>query len=308
MISGVLVRKLLVLIAFSALLASGVTPAQAASSDKIRLDPAPKIKPKGRYNDISLDLTEGGKKSNRSTTIRGRISGGNVKGQRVTIYATNTNLANPRRTKLGTVRLSSKGVFTKRFAPRRNHAGRYKIEIVKPARGRTPARTRTLYINAYQFVDMKHFYDAGTPSAQAGLVGPSNRERFANGTYYRQAFFANGGSEIVFNTAGYNCIAMLFKTGISYERSRVGGTFSVVLRSSAGEVTLVPRRSMDRGQRLYEPSKRIQKRMRASRNFVFRVDASSAVSDQRELRYVLGRPRVACTYPLAGGAPAPSRS
>lgn len=301
-------RKLLVLIAFSALLASGVTPAEAASSYRIRLDPAPKVKPKHGYNDISLDLTEGGKKSNRSTKIRGRVSGGKVKGQRVTIYATNTNLANPRRKKLGTARLSSKGVFTKRFAPKRNHAGRYKIEIVKAARGRTAARTKTLYVNAYQFVDMKHFYDGSTPSARAGLVGASNRERFANGIYYRQAYFATGGSEIVFKTAGYNCMAMLFKTGISYRGSRVGGTFSVVLRSGSSNKTLVPSTTMKRGQRLYEPKKRTQKRMSATRNFVFRVAATSAVTDQRDLRYVLGRPRVACTYPLAGGAPAPSRS
>ncbi|NRQ48881.1 hypothetical protein [Aeromicrobium stalagmiti] len=298
-------RKLFILLAAAAVAIGVLSPAEAAGTYKISLDPAPagKTSTTKSYNDTALDVSEDTDDGRQKTTIRGRVSGGPVKGQRVVIYATNTNLADAPRVRLGSATLSSSGVFTKAFSPGHDHAGVYRIEIVKAASGDVAGTTKTFRIRVFQFVEMRNVYDTdASVRASRGGVGEADKEKFGRNSIYGQSYFINGDSRAVFRTAGYNCMQLNFKIGISHQ-SKVGGKFAVLLNSD----TLVSTRSMSKGQRHYEPSRTTQKKMRSSADVTVRVSRYSdgdpdTVDDQRRLRYVLGRPMASCTYPVVGQA------
>ncbi|MRK00124.1 hypothetical protein GEV27_01180 [Aeromicrobium sp. S22] len=266
--------KILGILTALALVGTPLTGAHAAST---------RYKVSATVSDDKLDITSGDG-SNRSTRIKGKVTGGPVKGKRVHIYYRNVSTKAAPRTFLRTARLSSSGRFSTTWRPK--DGGRYEIDVVKQAGSGKRAGTDPTRVYVYQFVSLTHLFDRAASSGS----GYTDRERFGNGTYYRDGYAILGGGRAVFDTRGFHCMRVNFKTGLSTRSSASRGTIRVTQRR-----TLVTR-SMSKGQ-VYKASKTVQKKMNASDKITFSVDRRDDIGDQSRLRFVVGRPVAACTYP-----------
>lgn len=258
----------------TALVAAPLTGAQAAST---------RYKVSATVSDDKLDLTSGDG-SNRSTRIKGKVTGGKVKGKKVYIYYRNVSTKSAKRKLLGSARLSSSGRFSKKWKPK--DGGRYEIDVVKKAGSGKKAGSDPTRVYVFQFVSLRYMYDSAASSGAAY----TDREKFGNGAYYRDGYAITGGGRAVFDTRGYYCMRMNFKAGLSTRSAASKGTIRATQRR-----TLVAR-AMEKGQ-VYKASPTVQKKMNASDKLTFSVDRRADLSDQASLRFVVGRPVAACTYP-----------
>lgn len=267
-------RKILGILTVLVLVVTPLSGAHAAST---------RYKVSASVSDDKLDLTSGDG-SNRSTRIKGKVTGGPVRGKKVHLYYRNVSTQAAPRTFLGTAKLSSSGRFSKKWKPR--DGGRYEIDVVKKAGNGKREGSDPTRVYVFQFVSLKHMFD---PAASSGS-GYTDREKFGNGAYYRDGYAIRGGGRAVFDTRGYSCMRVNFKTGLSTRSSASRGTIRVTQRR-----TLVTR-AMKRGE-VYKASKTVQKKMNASDKITFAVARRADLDDQARLRFVVGRPVAACTYP-----------
>ncbi|TGN30894.1 hypothetical protein [Aeromicrobium chenweiae] len=267
-------RKTLGILIVLALVVTPLSGAHAAST---------RYKISATVTDDKLDLTSGDG-SNRSTRIKGKVTGGKVKGKRVRIYYRNVSTKAAPRKLLGTARLSSSGRFSKKWKPK--DGGRYEIDVVKPAGSGKKAGTDPTRVYVYQFVSPTYMFDRAASSGSAY----TNREKLGNGSYYRDGYAITGGGRAVFDTRGFHCMRVNFKTGPSSRSTAGRGTIRVTQRR-----TLVTR-DLAKGQ-VYEASPTVQKKMNARDKITFSVARRADLSDQAALRFVVGRPVAACTYP-----------
>ncbi|MCD9199998.1 hypothetical protein [Aeromicrobium wangtongii] len=289
-------RKTLVLLIASVVVLGLVSPAEAAKksgkkSFSVSLSPKPTGTQK-KYNDTSLDLSSRHAPVNTRTTIRGKVKGGKVKGKKVAIYVTNMNTQARKRTFLGSAKIGKGGYFTKRFAPSKGHAGRYKIQIVKKAGSGRRAKTKTFYIRVYEWVSLSRFYDAaastpGLARADKEPVGSRTNERWS------VSYALPGASTAVFNPAGYGCVRFNLKLGVS-TASRVDAAAYTV--AQPGRLLMAGTKT--RGGGFDEPSRATSERI--DPNLPLTV---SNVGDPGS-RLILGLPKMACLRPYKV-APAP---
>jgi hypothetical protein len=157
------VRKPFFLITFTAsiLIFGMFSPAEAGSSKRyaVSLTPTPSAS-QTTYNVTSLGLASSGASSKTRTTIRGKVTGGRVKGKKVQIYATHMDTQPRRKAYVGSARINAKGYFRKTFSPSHGRAGTYKIDVVKKRGNGLRAGTKTFYIRVHA--------QPGTPGAQGG--------------------------------------------------------------------------------------------------------------------------------------------
>lgn len=272
-------RKTLGLLAALALVAAPLvaTPLDAAHAGSTR------YKVSASVSDDKLDLTSHDG-SNRSTRIRGKVTGGPVKGRKVGIYARNVSTKAAKRHYLGSARLSSTGRFSWTWRPR--DGGRYEIDVVKKAGSGKAGGSDPTRVYVFQFVSLKYLYDKAASSG-AGYV---DREKFGNGTYYRDGYHVNGGGRAVFDITGFHCMRFNFKTGLSLKSEASRGTVR------ARQATTHVAREMKAGE-VYKATSTVQKKLTATGRLIFSVDRRDDIDDQSRLRFVIGRPVAACTYP-----------
>ncbi|MCW2831735.1 MAG: hypothetical protein JWP31_2427 [Aeromicrobium sp.] len=301
-------RKILALLAGAAVVMGLLAPAEAATKTySITLTPTPagKTDPARSYNDTALDVSPGIDDGRQRTRIRGRVTGGPVRGRSVSVTATNLSRDDHRRFYLGAAKLSDHGYFTMLFNPRTNNAGVYRIEIAKRSGSGYAGRVKSFTIRVFQFVDAGYFYDAAAsnpvtdPVSDPPRVGDADGEPFAGTGKDQQAYYVNAGGRLVFRTAGQNCMQMNFNVGVS-NRSTRGGSFWV----KVGSTTVVPTTVMSRNQAEYEPSRDTQKRLTPTGgDLAFHVapydDGNAATNrDYEKVRFVVGHVVASCTFPV----------
>ena len=284
-------RKFLVLLAAAIVVLGLFSPAEAAKkpakkkSFSVSLSPRPTGTQK-TYNDTSLDLDSAHGPSHGRTTIRGKVKGGNVKGSKVSIYATNMHTQARNRTYLGSARVNSRGYFSERFSPSKGHAGTYRIDIVKKASGGRSADTKTFYIRVFEWISLDMFHDAA--STTAGLVERADKEPVGPRTNERWSvsYALAGGSTAAFNFAGYRCIRFNLKVGVSESSSGGSTTYAV---SQPGRSIMSGAKS--KGGGFDEPARSTSENINP--NLPFTVSNTGDASS----RMILGLPKAACMYP-----------
>jgi hypothetical protein len=279
-------RKILIVIAAVAVSVGLFSPAEAAQK-KFRVT---------GYSDnrkMDLDSSTGG---NRTTTIKGRVTGARVKGKKVSFYATNTHAAAQKRRYIGSATLNKKGRFAKKFAP--SEGGSYRIEIVKKAGGGRAAGSKTIIAHAYEWPSLSKFYDAAAsnPDPARPLVARADKEQTGNGRdasgRWSTSYAIQGTGSAVFTTGGYNCWRFNLKLAISQSSPASTGTFQI----SQGSRVLA-RQTMSKGDRYWEPSRTLSERFDANQPFVVSVSSEAGAADPTAVRFVLGNPKASCTYP-----------
>lgn len=226
-------------------------------------------------SDNKLDLTSHDG-SNRSTRIKGRVTGGKLAGKKVFFYASNTSAADRRYRYIGSDRLSSSGRFSKTWKPK--DGGSYLVKVVKRRGGGRSQGVDLTRVYVYQFVNLARLdANAGNPRIRrvdkAGRVGGQN---------WSTAYAIDSGATATFSTQGFECFRINFKIGIS---DATGGSGSYRVRQ--GAIT-IKRGTLSRGDRFAEPTKAQTKRMSAGRPVS--VDVAGAT-------FILGNPKAACTFP-----------
>jgi len=232
-------------------------------------------------SDKTLDLTSDDG-TNRTTVIKGKVSGGRVKGQKVYLYASNTSAKDQTFRYLGSDRLSSSGRFAKRWKPK--DGGSYVVNVVKRAGNGRAEGSDSTRVNVFQFVTLTKFYD-GDP-AKAAVVRRVDKAGSIRGQNWSKAYEIAPGTSAVFTTQGYRCLRINLKIGVA-DSARSGGSGSFKVTQGGRTILSGTHR---KGQRHVQPSTRQQKRMRADQPVVVTVSGSAP--------FVLGLPKAACTFPI----------
>jgi hypothetical protein len=244
---------------------------------------------------MDLDSSTGG---NRTTTISGRVRAGHakLKGKKVRIYATNLQTRAATRRSLGTARLSSKGRFSKTFAP--SEGGIYRIEIVKGAGNGRRSTTRTITARAFEWPILDRFYSAAAsnPDPSAPLVVRSDKEQTGVGrtasARWSTSYAISSGGSAVFDLTGYGCWRFNLKLAVSQASRAESGT--AVVSQGARVLAQV---SLQRGGTYWEPSRSLSETLDPNLPFVVSVPAVDPASGSPAVRVVLGNPKASCTYP-----------
>jgi len=284
-------RKILIVIAALAVSIGMFSPAEAAQK-KFRVS---------GYSDnrkMDLDSSTGG---NRTTTIKGKVTGARVKGKKVYFYATNTHTAAQKRKYIGSAKLNKKGRFAKKFKP--SEGGSYRIEIIKKAGGGRAAGSKIITAHAYEWPSLSRFYDAAAsnPDPARALVGRADKEQTGNGRVasgrWSTSYAIQGTGSAVFSTGGYNCWRFNLKLAVSQSSPVSTGTF----RISQGSRVLASK-TMSKGDAYWEPSRTLSERFDANQPFVVSISPEAGASDPTAVRFVLGNPKASCTYPTRSAA------
>jgi hypothetical protein len=287
------VRKFLVILAVAVLALGLFSPAQAAKkstkSYSVSLSPSPSGTQK-KYNDTSLDLSSGHGPAWGQTIIRGRVKGGNVKGKKVAIYATNLHTQAKKRAYLGSATIGKGGIFDKKFAPADGHAGLYKIEIVKAAGAGRKAKTKSFQIRVYEWNSLSYYF---APTLSTGQVERADKEQTGTGRNANErwstSYALTGDSTATFDFRGYRCTRFNLKLALS-QKSRVdAATYQV---SQPGRSILSG--SLSRGGSYVEPNRPQSENVSADGLFSVTVSDAEAGADART---ILGLPKAACLYP-----------
>jgi hypothetical protein len=244
-------------------------------------------------------------------TIHGTVSGGPVSGKSVHIYRVNTTAPSYDPTKaptdLGTTKLSSSGKYSMTDHPPRG--GYWIYTATKSASGGNATKTHHLWV--YQWDSMGVFYDDGAlnlPDADTNLVGhqktglPSaaKLQGTPNGSdkgRYDDAYWVDGGGSLVINSVGNRCKGVTFHIGVSAKHEdEVDNSINFKYTVYKGEKAVFSHR-MHQGDPMYVMTQADRKsfgEQNADGNFRLKVDA---VEGQDKLRFVVGTPKIACTYP-----------
>jgi hypothetical protein len=263
-------RRTLISLAAAALVVAPLSAAEAGPS-RYRVTTV--------STDKTLDLTSDDG-TNRTTVIKGRVTGGKVAGKKVYIYASNTSARNQAFRYIGSDRLSSSGRFATKWKPK--DGGSYVVNVVKPrGAGRAEGSDRTR-VNVFKFVSLTAFYDRDP--AKSAVVRRVDKAGSIRGQNWSKAYEIAPGASAVFATQGYRCLRINFKIGVA-DRAPAGtkGSFRV---TQGGRVLKGTHR---KGQRFIQPSTKQQKRMRANQPVTVSVAGKGP--------FVLGLPKAACTYP-----------
>ena len=278
-------RKVLVIAFLSTCLAVALSsPAEARTSRHFSI---------GAHADnrkMDLDSSTGG---NRTTNIVGRVKakGVKLKGKKVRLYATNLHAAGSKRRALGSVKLSSKGRFTKTFAP--SEGGQYRIDIVKSSSGRVKGRTKSIVVGVYEWPLLDRFYSdaASNPDPSRRLVERADREMTGSGAYWGQSYAIRSGGSAVFDIRGFQCWRFNMKIGVS-QQSRASESVAVV--SQGGRE--LARVAVGKGG-FWEPSRALSETLSADLPLVVSAVAVDEANGAPVARLVLGNPKASCTYP-----------
>ncbi len=228
-------------------------------------------------SDNTLDLTSADG-SGRSTVIKGRVKGGEVKGRKVYLYASNTSAADQAYRYIGSDRISSSGRFAKRWKPR--DGGTYLVKVVKRQGSGRSADSDLTRVRVYQFTNLARFLDP----ASAGGATRVDKAGTVGGQRWSTAFELAPGSTTVFNTQGYRCFQVNFKIGVADTSRASSGSFVV----AQGSRTILSG-SHAIGQRFIEPTRAQRKRILD--------DQPLTVSIAGNASFILGNPKALCTYP-----------
>lgn len=283
-------RKLLIVLATLAVAAGMFSPAEAASKKTFS------ISAHADNRKMDLDSSTGG---NRTTKITGRVKGGKVKGKKVSLYATNLDTAAKSRRYLGSAKLSSKGRFSRTFAP--SEGGSYLVEITKKAGNGRKTTTKQIRVQAFEWPLLKQFYnDAASnpdPAAPVRLVQRADKEQTGTGRVSNErwalSYAIHGTGRAVFDIAGNRCWRFNLKLAVSQASPRdSAGTFVI---SQGG--TELARARMSWGERFWEPSRSLSERLNPNVPFEVSIVPDAGVADPTAVRFVLGNPKASCTYP-----------
>jgi hypothetical protein len=286
----VTVRKVLVLLAAVAMSLAFLSPAEAAKRSK-----GFSIGASVDNRKMDLDSSTGG---NRTTAITGRVKAGHarLKGKKVRIYVTNLHTRAQTRRSIGSAKLSSKGRFSKRFAPA--EGGTYRIEIVKGAGNGRRTTTRTIQAHAYEWPVWNEFYDAAAsnPDPSAPAVARADLEQTGQGREVKGrwtiAYAIPSGGNAVFDVAGYACWRFNMKLAVSQQSRAASATVTV----SQG-ARVIARESLQRGGGFWEPSRALSETLDPDLPVVVSVPAVDAAAGEPAARVILGNPKSSCRYP-----------
>lgn len=277
-------RKVLFAVVATGLSLALVSPAEAKTSRHFSI---------GAHADnrkMDLDSSTGG---NRTTNIVGRVKakGVKLKGKKVRLYATNLHTAGGGRRSLGSVKLTSKGRFSKKFAPA--EGGQYRIDIVKSSSGRVKGRTKSIVVGVYEWPLLDRFYrdDASNPDPARRLVGRADRELTSSGAYWGMSYAIGSGGSAVFDISGFRCWRFNMKIGISQLSRASEGT--AVVSQGGRELARI---TLDRGG-FWEPSRAVSETLSSDLPLVVSAPAVDEANGAPAARFVLGNPKASCTYP-----------
>lgn len=257
-----------------------LTTAALVVPDFSAAEAAPSYRVSASSSDNKLDLTSHDG-SNRSTTIKGRVHGGKLKGKKVYFYASNTSARNQNYRYIGSDKLSSSGRFAKKWKPK--DGGTYLVKVVKRRAGSRDQGIDRTKVYVYQFTNLAKF-DANGGNPGVRRVDKAGR---AGGQNWSTAYEIDGGSTATFSTQGFSCFRINFKIGVS---DAAGGSGTYRIRQGG---TTIKSGSLSRGDRYVEPTKTETKRMRSGQPVSVDVTGTT---------FILGNPKAACTYPTRSAA------
>lgn len=239
---------------------------------------------------MDLDSSTGG---NRTTNIVGRVKakGVKLKGKKVRLYATNLHAASSKRRALGSVKLSSKGRFTKKFAPA--EGGQYRIDIVKSSSGRVKGRTKSIVVGVYEWPLLDRFYSdaASNPDPSKRLVARADRELTGSGAYWGLSYAISSGGSAVFDISGFECWRFNMKIGLSRQSRASEGT--AVVSQGGRELARIAVGNSG----FWEPSRALSETLSPNLPLVVSTPAVDETNGAPVARLVLGNPKASCTYP-----------
>lgn len=248
--------------------------------------------------------------------IRGKITGGPVRGKSIRITATNTD--NPlEEARARTVSLTSDGSFSYKDHPPR--AGRIRYDIRKATSGRYRGTTRTTYVNAWAFFGLEEMRLKADPTqgVVTGAEGPvsyrTSDEKIHDGSRFRGydvMYVVNGGQTLTADLSGWRCKKFTMHAGVSTGSRQTSGSYSTRLGSTA-----IPQLSGLRSLEQTRDKLTVPVKTTTSDDFRFtsvriavaavpeRADdpqtAENEESHATDIRFMVGLPKVFCTYPLA---------
>jgi hypothetical protein len=280
------VRKALVVLLAVGMAVAVISPAEARTARHFT------VSAHADNRKMDLDSSTGG---NRTTNIVGRVKakGVRLKGKKVRVYATNLHAVDRTRRSLGSARLSSKGRFSKKFAP--SEGGQYRIDVVKASSGRVKGRTRSIVVGVYEWPLLDRFYRdaASNPDPSRRLVARSDRELTASGAYWGLSYAIGSGGSAVFDISGYGCWRFNMKLGIAQSSRASEGT--AVVSQGGRELARV---TIGRGG-FWEPSRSVSESLSADLPLVVSTPAVDTANGAPAVRLVLGNPKASCTFPGA---------
>lgn len=276
-------RKILTLLAAVALSVGLFSPAEAAKKKHFS------VTGHADNRKMDLDSSTGG---NRTTKIKGKVKGGNVKGKKVVFYATNTDSAAQKRRYIGSAKLSSKGKYSKTFKP--SEGGSYLIEVVKKSGGGRAANTKKIRVEAFEWPILNgRFYNA----AASTLVGRADKEQTGTGKAPNQrwstSYAIQGTGKAVFNIAGFKCWRFNMKLAVSQQSPR-GSAGTFVVAQGGREIA---RGRGEWGGGYWEPSRSQSEKLVSYLPLEVSIIPDAGVADPTAVRFILGNPKASCTYP-----------
>lgn len=246
-------------------------------------------------------------------SVRGKVTGGPVKGRTVSIYGTNTNGDGVRR-KIGTAALSSSGRYSFRYHP--PVGGRWTFMAYKTAAGSYRADSASRSIDAFQFAYLWEFYDpADSTPAGTPLVGrleksdePDVRE-FVNGKRWGSELFVEGGATAVFDIRGYRCKKMMIEYGVSDQSKATTGTIRV-FQSTLTRMQATMSKGQDPVEETTAEKNSLNKDSEGRfHDWVLRIAVAPSPVDpdapvdpsypatEHDIRFIVGNAKVFCTFP-----------
>lgn len=271
-------RKVLSVLALTVVIAAPLSAAQATTTYKVSVTVDPK-------------LTDASSKeaAMRTTTIKGRVTNGPVKGRTVHLYATNTSAASPTRQDLGTVALSSTGRFAKKFAPTRG--GIWKILADRPKYGSARAGHGTTTLSVFQWTRGTEFHDGtiDTPKAPTDQIqdvtdNPAWEVNGSSSGYGEMKFVLSGGGTTVgFDTRGHTCKKVSLHAGVADGSTLTSAGFTILQHG------LPIGTAKSDGEDAY-----FKKDISTVYAIFFKVNGQATADD---LKVLLGNVKLFCNYP-----------
>ncbi|WP_456696551.1 hypothetical protein [Aeromicrobium sp. P5_D10] len=286
-------RKLCLLIA-AALTAGtlvGIPLTAAEASSKYRVS----IKLKKKLVDVSSNS-----RSARRTTFSGRVKGGPVKGKRIRVTAYNTS-NNNKKYKTYSLKLSSKGRFSRTFEP--PVGGVWRLTAQMTGNRRTATGTRSTHLDAFHWTFVHEFYDrAGRLNQPIGIAGIQHKSgqaaqwRVRGQRFNDSAFLIAGGNTAVVDIRGYKCKKINFKVGVEDGSDAVQGQYKIFQPSTSKGDRVIKTGAMRRGQQAYDAyhSRQVRDLLLPTRQLHFKVYRPSS---QDNVDFLIGNAKVFCTFP-----------
>lgn len=239
-------------------------------------------------------------KSLRDTKISGRVKGGPVKGRKIRITAYNTS-NNNKRYKSYTVKLSSKGRFSKTFEP--PVGGVWRLTATIARKGRVKAATRSIHLDAFHWTFVHEFYNKSgqlnRPATTTGVqhrVGLSDPWKVAGKRFFFSSFYVAGGNTAVVDIRGYKCKKITFRVGVEDGSEATAGTYKISQPSGTNPERIIKAGTMKRGEPAFEAfhSRTIRDRLLPNRPLEFR---SYTAANGEDIAFLFGTAKVFCTFP-----------